>query len=211
MAERPTGKFKDQQTIGLIVFVLLALTILGIFAAHRLSSTMAPEGMPSGAASPQAPAAGGGAMTNGQAPRWEKTANFGVWELRCRKDAPGPNKGCFGILEVKDTKVDNIILVWVVGRNGRGDIGMTVHTPGGVLLSHGVDIALDQGKPEKLVYESCSPRGCLATAPLADDFAARAKAAGKAKLSVVGIDGKTTTFTIPMEGFDKLVAGVKGQ
>ncbi|MEN6542639.1 invasion associated locus B family protein [Parvibaculum sp.] len=219
MAERPTGKFKDQQTIGLIVFVLLALTVLGIFAANRLSSRSSPEGVASGASASRVPGAGagasGGAVANGQpqgqAPRWEKTANFGVWELRCRKDAPASAKGCFGILEVKDTKQGKIVLAWVVGRNGRGEIGMTVQTPGGVLLSRGVEISLDQGKPEKLVYESCSQRGCLASAPLTDDFVARAKAAGKSKLAIVGLNGKTTTFAIPMEGFDKLVAGVKGQ
>jgi invasion protein IalB len=215
MAERPTGKFKDQQTIGLIVFVLLALTVLGIFAANRLSSRSSREGMASGAPAAQAPGAGSGAVANGQpqgrAPRWEKTANFGVWELRCRKDAPASAKGCFGILEVKDTKLGKIVLVWVVGRNAAGEIGMTVQTPGGVLLSQGVVIALDQGKPEKLVYASCSHRGCLASGPLSDDFVARAKAAGKSKLAIVGLNGKTTTFAIPMEGFDKLVAGVKGQ
>lgn len=211
MAERPAGKFKDQQTLGLIVFVLLALTVLGIFVANRLGGAGSSTGT-SSAASSQGPAAAGAPMANGQAlgqaPRWEKTASFGVWELRCRKDTA---KACFGILEAKDAKRGQIVLAWVVGRNGKGELGMTIQTPGGVLLSRGVEVVLGEGKPEKFVYESCSQRGCLASMPLTDDFVMQAKAAEKAKLTIVALSGKATTFNIPLAGFDKLVAGVKGQ
>lgn len=210
MAESRTGKFKDQQTLVLIVFVLLALTVLGIFVAHRLSSGPAPVAGASGDAAPQvsAPAA---ATAQGNASRWEKAATFGVWEVRCRKDAQGQAKGCYGILEVKDAKRNQILLAWVIGRNGKGELGTTIQTPGGVLLPRGVDVTLGEGKPQNFVYESCSPRGCLASAPLTDAFVEQAKTAKNAKLTIVGINGKATTFTIPLDGFDKAVAAVKGQ
>jgi len=207
MAESPAGKFKDQQTLGLIVFVLLALTVLGIFVANRLGGAGSATATSSSASS-QASAAAGAQMSNGQAPRWEKTASFGVWELRCRKDTA---KACFGILEAKDAKRGQIVLAWVVGRNGKGELGMTIQTPGGVLLSRGIEVVLGEGKPVKFVYESCSQRGCLASMPLTDDFVTQAKGAEKAKLTIVALSGKATTFNIPLAGFDKLVAGVKGQ
>lgn len=210
MAESRTGKFQDQKTLILIVFVLLALTVLGIFVAHRLSSGPAPVAGMSGAASSQTPVPAA-ATAQGNEPRWEKTASFGVWEVRCRKDAQGPAKGCFGILEIKDAKRNQILLTWVIGRNGKGELGTTIQTPGGVLLPRGVDVTLGEGKPQNFVFESCSQRGCFASAPLTDAFVEQSKTAEKAKLTIVGLNGKATTFAIPLAGFDKAVAAVKGQ
>lgn len=160
-----------------------------------------------GAGAQTAPAGQAGST----APVRTETVVYDNWVVTCRdRLEKGSKKTCSASMQIKDSKSNNIVLVWQVGRNPAGEPTHVIRTPLGVRLKDGVQVALGGGKPRKLDYASCSQQGCEAIAPFEDGLSKELAGAKEAVVSFTLANGQAINVTVPLNGVDKALPALKG-
>ncbi|MBN9057826.1 invasion associated locus B family protein [Kaistia sp. MMO-174] len=139
------------------------------------------------------------ASTSGQAVASTVDAGerIGAWLLACDAAA------CSLTQTLRQSDVSDVS--WRIERNTAGDLVGIWTLPTGVLVGRGMQLALDEGKPSVVPYESCAPASCEVRAKLGADFIELMRAAGKTRSTVTLKGGDTRTYDF---GHDGLQAGL---
>ncbi|WEK52483.1 MAG: invasion associated locus B family protein [Candidatus Kaistia colombiensis] len=95
---------------------------------------------------------------------------------------------------------------WRIERNAAGDLVGVWTLPTGVMVGRGMQLALDDGKPSGVPYDSCAQSSCEVRAKLGPDFVELMRAAGKTGATVTLKGGATQTYGFSHDG---LAAGLE--
>ena len=140
-----------------------------------------------------------------------KDKNF--WVKLCEK-APSvtePNKElsvCLTHHEQLESS-SGMVLVSVAIRHieGQDKEGLMVMVPLGMQLRPGVLVKFDDNEPINLPFTLCHPMGCTAEIEATKDLLDKMKKAQNIAVGAINIGGKTIGFRVPMQGFEKTLAG----
>ncbi|MGG7568007.1 invasion associated locus B family protein [Rhodovulum sp. DZ06] len=142
------------------------------------------------AAAAPALAATGAAAQDQQAPRLEKKATHGAWDVVC-----APNGACAMTQTGKSPDGQDMLKVTLRKvPEVTADSGQTVDTvfvavsPLGVMLRAGMALQVDGGQVERLPYEACDRGGCIVQTLVLPKFVDNFK------------KGVTATFTLTIPG-----------
>jgi len=78
---------------------------------------------------------------------------------------------------------------------------LVVTVPLGVDLRGNLQASVDGGKPAKLAYAHCQPRGCTADGKVTTEFVTAMRGGKEIALEVKGPLGKSISFALPLTGF----------
>jgi invasion protein IalB len=78
---------------------------------------------------------------------------------------------------------------------------LVVTVPLGVDLRDNPQASVDGGKPAKLAYAHCQPRGCTADGKVTTEFVTAMRGGKEIALEVKGPLGKSISFALPLTGF----------
>ncbi len=138
------------------------------------------------------------------------TTNYGGWTVTCSQAGDPPAKTCSAEFRVvgKDNKA--IVLIWLLGRNKEGKLLAEFVTPSDILLRPGVAVTLDEGKPLRADYLSCTTQqGCRASLELTSKTVRDLKTAAKAKIGITLLNGKVMEVGFDVPGIDLVLADLE--
>ncbi len=187
-----------RQLIALLV-ALVALVVIGAIYHHN----NVPHRI---AAIPTLPVT---APAPSSALSWYTDSVFGNWKVRCRSGATQANKKalCVGVIDVLDKAHQRVVLLWIIGRNGKGGLTMNLQTPTGVIVASGVGLKLDdEPQPRALPYQSCDQQSCSVVFAMDQKLVAALRQAKRTDITLHTTVGKDVSFHIPMSGTDKLLS-----
>ncbi|MFK7860578.1 MAG: invasion associated locus B family protein [Granulosicoccus sp.] len=86
---------------------------------------------------------------------------------------------------------------------------LDVITPLGVVLTEGLSVTIDTGKPESAPFQICTEQGCLVREPIDDALVSRFKRGNNAVISVIAANQGEVKATLSLSGFTKAYNGLK--
>lgn len=141
-----------------------------------------------------------------------ETTSFNNWTLTCREALPAAGaaagkKACWGSMRVTDAKSQQVVLVWLIGRDARNVATTSVQTPTGVVVREGVTVALGRNT-HRLAFDWCDQNGCEAAGAFDAAFARDLSLAKEATIAFRSRDGRQVTVKVPVAGADRLLAAL---
>jgi invasion protein IalB len=128
------------------------------------------------------------------APSLDVGERIGDWFVAC--DAP--TKGCSLTQTVRQSGMPAVS--WRIDRNAAGELVGIWTMPTGIMVGRGMQLALDDGKPSVVPYDSCAQSSCEVRAKLGPDFVELMRAARKTGTTVTLKGGATQTYGFSHEG-----------
>jgi invasion protein IalB len=130
------------------------------------------------------------------------------WTKVCGKDEKTKREICYTTRDFVTDKGDKVLAVAVYDAKGKKpETTLRILTPLGFLLSPGLRITADKGRPVPGRYATCLPQGCFAEAALKGDFVTAVKKGAALNVSARNQAGTVVTFVVPTEGFGKAFDG----
>lgn len=131
------------------------------------------------------------------------TTTHGGWTVTCSEGGTAPDKTCSANFRVINKKNNSVVLVWLIGRNKDGKLLTEFLTLTDIMIQPGVMVSIEEAKPVKAEYVSCTTKGCKASLDLTPQLVRQMKAAKKAKIDMTLIDGQAVQFAMDIPGIDK--------
>lgn len=134
---------------------------------------------------------------------------FGDWTANCEGD--GAKRICH-IAQAPTTKEDKrtmlaVVVAMVQQQDGKKAPQMTIIAPLGTLLVPGLNLQIDDDKPNRVPFVQCAQPGCRTTLTL-DQTGVQSFKSGKTfKVSYVMPNGQSITIPVSLNGFS---AGLDG-
>lgn len=128
------------------------------------------------------------------------TTTFDNWTVVCSRTADQKSASCGASYKVVNNQNQSVLLVWLFGRNAKGEKLTEFRTLTDVLIEPGVGITLEEGDPLKANYVSCSTNGCQASLALDDDMIERLRNTKSATISMTRLDSKQIQFKMDVAG-----------
>jgi invasion protein IalB len=134
------------------------------------------------------------------------TTTHGGWTVTCSEGGTAPDKSCSANFRVINKKNNSVVLVWLIGRNKDGKLLAEFLTLTDIMIQPGVMVTIEEAKPVKADYVSCTSKGCKASLDLTPNLVRQMKEAKKAKLDMTILDGQVIQFAMDIPGIDKALA-----
>lgn len=128
------------------------------------------------------------------------TTTFDNWTVVCSRTADQKSASCGASYKVINSQNQSVLLVWLFGRNAKGDKMTEFRTLTDVLIEPGVGITLEEGDPLTANYVSCGTNGCQASLALTDDMIERLRKTKSATVAMTRLDGKQVQFKMDVAG-----------
>ena len=194
----------------LLCSAALMLASGGALAQQRPAT--APSGQRTApAAAPAQPAQAAPQQPNGTAqaqPVRTEIVPHDNWTTTCREFAD-KRRSCSAVLQVVQQNNNQVLFVWVLGKNNEGKLISILQTPTGVTLAPGVDVKLSRGGTRKATFINCDNARCEASLDMDDSFLREASASDSVEATLYSNVGQGVKFTLPFKGFDKALSAVR--
>jgi len=139
------------------------------------------------------------------------TTTHGGWTVTCSQSGDPPTKRCSAEFRVIDKDNKAVVLIWLLGRDKEGTLLSEFVTPSDILIKPGVAVTLDDEKPLKAEFLSCTTKqGCRASMELTPKLARDLKAATKAKIGLTLLNGKVMEIGMEIPGVDMALTDLDG-
>ncbi len=157
---------------------------------------------PKSAASAPAPAA--------SSPRRTETIVYDNWTVTCHdslsKDA---QRSCAANLRIVNNKTQQNLLVWEIGNDATGKPTFALRVPLGVLTRPGIVLTVGAGKPRKIDYVLCDPKGCEAAGAFDNTLSRELGGATEATVTFVAVNGQAIALKVPLKGITEAVPALR--
>ena len=130
------------------------------------------------------------------------------WTVTCR-DFADKRHSCSSTLQVVQQQSNQVLFVWIVGKNVDGRVMSVLQTPTGITIAPGVEVKFTRGPARKATFVNCETNRCEATLEMDDATIRDGSASDTVDATVTGTNGQNVKFTLPFKGFDKAVAAVR--
>lgn len=138
------------------------------------------------------------------------TETIGDWVLNCSQGQDGKSR-CNLSQRLGRASTKEVILAWLIGKDGDGNPAMSFQTPTGMLLQPGVSLQIDDRGTTAIPYRVCTQRFCEAVLPLNTDMVQAMKAGRKAVLTLMPLSGKATAINLSLKGFTAAYTAYEAQ
>lgn len=132
-------------------------------------------------------------------------ASFESWEQRCVRAAEGGVDTCQLYQLLKDEKGNSVAEITLFGlpEGQEAAAGATIIAPLETLLTNGLQLQIDAGKPKAYPFTWCSPIGCIARIGLTTAEVELLKKGNKATLTIVPVVAPTekVLLDVSLKGF----------
>lgn len=139
-------------------------------------------------------------------------ATHGDWRLDCPKDAKTGGKTCqllqHIVNEAKDGKKQSVLLALAAivptkDKDGkkRPMLHIRLVMPLNLFLPAGIAVKLDEEKPLKLPFMTCTLKGCMAEFSADDAFREKLKNGKTLLVAYKQVDGKQRNVGVSLQGF----------
>lgn len=185
--------------------------------AILLCITLASPAVSQDAETPAAPAAEGDAATGAELSLGTEVgaadgpgstyvaANFETWEQRCVRAAEGGADTCQLYQLLKDTTGNPVAEFTIFGlpKGQEAAAGATIIAPLETLLTEGMMLQIDAGKPKAYPFTWCSQIGCIARIGLTEPEIDALKKGNKATVTIVPVVAPTekVVLEVSLKGF----------
>ena len=149
----------------------------------------------------------GGAVAQAQPVRTE-IVPYENWTVTCR-DFADKRRSCSAALQVVQQNNNQVLFVWVLGKNSDNKLMSVLQTPTGVTLAPGVEVKLSRGGTRKAAFVNCDSARCEAYLDTDDAFLREASSSETVEATLYSNTGQGVKFTLPFKGFDKALAAVR--
>jgi len=127
------------------------------------------------------------------------------WTVRCAtpaatKKQAAPVRVCEMALVLSQKKSGQRLLTMALQPDKQG-ASVTLITPFGLLLSQGVNVAVDGNPVAKGAFRTCLPRGCVSIIKLAKGAVKKLIAGDTAIITMKTTNGQDFALKIPLAGF----------
>jgi len=153
-----------------------------------------------------------GAQQTAPQPAGQSTAaavsrtTYGDWEVACLAQGAecamaqiGNDSTGTPVLEIVIRKLEEPLDV-----EGETAIAvLDVITPLGVVLTAGLSMKIDDGKPQSAPFQICTDQGCLVREPVAEELISRLRRGAVAEVRVVAASQGDVASNISLKGFTK--------
>jgi invasion protein IalB len=196
------------QTVAAVALIV-ALAALGATAQTEPAST-APEAPATEAPATEAPSS---EAPSSEAPSSEAAApeappeeefvaeTFGDWELVCNAG----KTNCYMFQVAKDSTGNPVVEFSAIKLRDEdeADIGVTLVSPLGTLLTAGIAVTIDGGEPVRYPFQWCTRSGCFMRFGLDDDSVNVFKRGNKATLTLrsIGLPDSALDLDLSLSGF----------
>lgn len=138
------------------------------------------------------------------APSVDAGERIGDWFVAC--GAAGAN--CTLTQTVRPAGQGGATASWRIERNAAGELVGVWTLPTGVMVARGMQLALDDGKPSVVPYDSCAQASCEVRAKLGADFVELMRGATRTGTTVTLKGGATQTYGFSHDGLASGLARV---
>lgn len=136
--------------------------------------------------------------SEGQGPATEEVvqAVHGDWQIRCREG----EANCFMYQLAVDARGIELAEMTVVALKDDPKVaaGFTIVTPLRSLLTEGVAVQIDNGRPQRYRYLWCTEAGCFVRFGVEETQLAEFKRGNKARLTVIAFDRPDAPFVLDL-------------
>lgn len=129
------------------------------------------------------------------------TESFQDWEVRCQRNAEGPNPCAMAQLVTQPGSDQPLMQVIFNHPPQIDDPVMSFFVPLGVRLAAGLQLSVDGGEPIQFPYQVCQAQGCRADAPIEPSMLQQLRSGSSATLSMIGPRGDRMDLDISLIGF----------
>lgn len=131
------------------------------------------------------------------------------WSLSCR-DIAGEvdKKQCSAVNRIADKKTEQVLFVWLVGKNTEQKLVSSFQTPTGVLIAPGVDLELNDQRVRKINFVACDDRRCDANILMDEKFIDDVKITKQASAKIVSVTGHNILFKINTKGIQEVITAI---
>lgn len=141
-------------------------------------------------------------LPGSEVPREIVKASHGDWQVRC---SAAQEDQCFLYQIIKDSEGRSIAEFTLINLpdGGQARAGATLVVPLGVLLTRGISLKIDSGKPLGYPFLYCSTSGCFARLGLSNATITRMKKGAKAAVTLYGVNQPEIAIsgTLSLTGF----------
>lgn len=128
------------------------------------------------------------------------TVTYDNWTVVCSRTADQKSPSCSASFRGINSQNQAVLVVWLFGRNAKGEKMAEFRTLTDVLIEPGLTITLPEGEPLKARFVSCGTSGCQAAMALDDDTIERLRPISSATLSMVRTDNQLIQFKLDLKG-----------
>lgn len=125
------------------------------------------------------------------------------WIVNCSD--PGGKRTCTLMqnLMAKQNDVQQRLLTVIIQRSGENREEILLALPHGLFLPAGVQLAIDQGQPSKLVIQTSDANGAYAGTTVSEELLLSMKKGQTLKVTVQTAQNKDVTVPVTLSGFSK--------
>jgi invasion protein IalB len=134
---------------------------------------------------------------------------IGDWIFSCGTNPQTSRKQCTIAQQLTDKRTQSVVLAWLIGDDGDGNLFAAWQTPTGVLVNRGVVVDVGIERPIAVPFTSCISGYCEAVANLAPHFVHSLINATKATATVFTVAGEGLTFSLSVDGLAEAIDAVK--
>lgn len=159
------------------------------------------------------PTALAGAQAGDEAPAEEVIAAVHTdWQIRCRVGGGG----CYMYQLAKDSRDVPVAEMSIVAINpAQNDVvaGITMMTPLKTYLPVGVQLQIDNGRPQRYQFDFCAVQGCIARLGLGQNGLDQFRRGNKARLTVASADSREVPIVldVSLAGFTAAFADLSSR
>ena len=117
------------------------------------------------------------------------------WQIRCRADGDG----CYMYqlaVDSRDVPVAEMSVVSIDPAENEVIAGVTMMTPLKTFLPVGVQLQIDNGRPQRYQFEFCAQQGCIARLGLGQSGLDQFRRGNKARITVVSADNREVPIVL---------------
>ncbi|MGC1465711.1 MAG: invasion associated locus B family protein [Pseudolabrys sp.] len=131
------------------------------------------------------------------------------WRVECTNS--GKTLDCRVFSEVIESKSRQIITTLTIRypQETKKPV-MMIQVPLGVLVTKAITVAVDNGRPEQLMIQTCTQSGCAAGNQIPEPLIASMSSGKELKIVFYNVNSQPVTVTMPLAGFALAYNKVKG-
>jgi invasion protein IalB len=148
------------------------------------------------------------AWTGPQAWAQATAAASGGWRLECTNE--GKALDCRAFLQAVQRDSNQVVtgVTIRVPPETKKPV-MMIQLPLGILVAEPMSIRVDQGNPERLAIQTCTPSGCYAGSPLSDKLLEAMRSGKQLIIAFQNNNKQTVSVDLPLAGFTPVYEKLK--
>jgi len=138
-----------------------------------------------------------------------KEETFGDWLYTCVEPPGGDPIRCAISQEISRAETNTILFLWRIAEDGSGGLVSYWQTPTDIHVDRGLTLDAGTPKPLTIPFQTCTTKGCQATAKLGSDFLQTLSTTTKAKVTLYLLTGRGVAIDLSVKGLPEALSALQ--